>query len=105
MVKYHYCTINRCYNAVFMIFLRQPIILLGKWLIMDSPINTIRRFSGYSKREEIENFVEEYYISENDTFFICNKEVTLMYLIYKGIAHFSNRIICSFQIFLNESSI
>ena len=52
-------------------------------------VNIIRRFSGYSNRDEIESFVQENYNSENDSFFICCKEVTLMHLIYRGIALFS----------------
>ena len=53
--------------------------------------NIIRRFSKYSNKEEIENYVKENYNSENDAFFINGTEVTLIQLIYRGIAKFSSK--------------
>ena len=54
-------------------------------------ISTIRRFSGYSKRDEIEQYVCTHYNIEGDSFFISGKEVSLIQLIYDGIEHFTEK--------------
>ena len=54
-------------------------------------ITTIRRFSSYTKKEEIEQYVESHYKSIDDDQFINGKEVSLMTLIYRGVAFFSEK--------------
>ena len=54
-------------------------------------INTIRRFSKYSKKEEIAQYVSANYEIEGDNFFISGKEVSLIQLIYNGINHFTEK--------------
>ena len=54
-------------------------------------VNIIRRYSGYSKKEDIEKYVEDNYIGDDLTFFISGKEVTLMQLIYRGIREFTQK--------------
>ena len=55
-------------------------------------VNTIRRYSCYSKRDEIEKYVNERYNPEqDDDIFIDGREASLIPLIYKGIEFFSNK--------------
>lgn len=54
-------------------------------------VNIIRRFSCYSKRDEIEKFVIDNYNDIEDKFFVSGKEVSIIELIYHGISVFTEK--------------
>ena len=54
-------------------------------------INIIRRYSGYTKKDEIEQFVNASFNSDGDECFINGKAVSMIQLIYKGISEFTQK--------------
>ena len=52
-------------------------------------VNIIRRYSGYKKKEEIEEYVNANYEGDEETCFINGTEVSLIQMIYEGITEFS----------------
>lgn len=54
-------------------------------------VNIIRRYSGYTKKEEIENYVNQNYDGDEETCFISDTEISVIQMIYKGISEFSAR--------------
>ena len=54
-------------------------------------VNIIKRFSCYTKKEEIEKYVNDNYTSDDEECYIDGKDVELIKLIFRGIKIFSDK--------------